>query len=204
MNSAETVPPARRAGLDPVTEILKNGRTIAVVGLSSKPYRPSRGVAEYMQSAGYRIIPVNPMETEVLGEKSYARLEDIPFHIDIVNVFRRSEFVPEIVKSAIAVGAHAVLDAGRRAPRRSGRVGPAGGHAGGDGLLHHEGTREAVPHRPALSGTDTPARAPFEASLRSALIPRATGRKAPVAPASRRRLQAPTTRRAPPVVRREV
>jgi uncharacterized protein len=108
MNSAETVPPARRAGLDPVTEILKSGRTIAVVGLSSKPYRPSCGVAEYMQSAGYRIVPVNPMETEVLGEKSYARLEDIPFHIDIVNVFRRSEFVPEIVKSAIAVGAHAV------------------------------------------------------------------------------------------------
>ena len=108
MNSAETAPPARRAGLDPVTEILKNGRTIAVVGLSAKPYRPSRGVAEYMQSAGYRIVPVNPMETEVLGEKSYARLEDIPFHIDIVNIFRRSEFVPEIVRSAIAVGARAV------------------------------------------------------------------------------------------------
>jgi predicted CoA-binding protein len=108
MNSAETAPPARRAGQDPVTEILKNGRTIAVVGLSSKPFRPSCGVAEYMQSAGYRIVPVNPNETEVLGEKSYARLEDIPFRIDIVNIFRRSEFVPEIVKSAIAVGARAV------------------------------------------------------------------------------------------------
>ena len=108
MNSAETAPPARRAGQDPVTEILKNGRTIAVVGLSSKPYRPSRGVAEYMQSVGYRIVPVNPLESEVLGEKSYARIEDIPFHIDIVNIFRRSEFVPEIVQSAIAIGARAV------------------------------------------------------------------------------------------------
>jgi predicted CoA-binding protein len=108
MNSAETLPPARRAGLDPVTEILKNGRAIAVVGLSSRPFRPSFGVAEYMQSAGYRIVPVNPMEAEVLGEKSYARLEDIPFHIDIVNVFRRSEFVPDIVRSAIAIGARSI------------------------------------------------------------------------------------------------
>ena len=108
MNSAETAPPARRAGQDPVTEILKNGRTIAVVGLSSKPFRPSSGVAEYMQSAGYRIVPVNPNETEVLGEKSYARLEDVPFRVDVVNIFRRSEFVPEIVKSAIAVGARSI------------------------------------------------------------------------------------------------
>ena len=108
MNSAETAPPARRAGQDPVTEILKNGRTIAVVGLSSKPFRPSRGVAEYMQSVGYRIVPVNPLETEVLGEKSYARLEEIPIQVDIVNIFRRSEFVPEIVKSAIAIGARAI------------------------------------------------------------------------------------------------
>jgi predicted CoA-binding protein len=108
MNSAETVPPPRRAGLDLVTEILKAGRTIAVVGLSSKPYRPSCGVAEYMQSVGYRIVPVNPMETEVLGEKAYARLEDVPFRVDIVNIFRRPEFVPEIVKSAIAVGARAI------------------------------------------------------------------------------------------------
>ncbi|MDE3135446.1 MAG: CoA-binding protein [Acidobacteriota bacterium] len=108
MNSAETLPPKRRPGLDPVTEILKNGRTIAVVGLSSKPFRPSRGVAEYMQSVGYRIVPVNPMETEILGEKAYERLEDIPFPVDIVNVFRRSEFVPDIVKSAIAIGARAI------------------------------------------------------------------------------------------------
>ncbi|MGA8367103.1 MAG: CoA-binding protein [Candidatus Acidiferrales bacterium] len=93
---------------DPVTNALKNSRTIAVVGLSSRRHRPSYGVAEYMRSAGYRIIPVNPNETEVLGEKCYARLEDVPERIDIVNVFRRSELVPEIVESAIRVGAQAI------------------------------------------------------------------------------------------------
>ena len=99
--------PVPAAG-DPVTEILKNGRTIAVVGLSSRHFRPSHGVAEYLQSVGYRIIPVNPGEREVLGEKSYARLEDVPERVDIVNVFRRSEFVPGVVESAIRIGAHAV------------------------------------------------------------------------------------------------
>lgn len=91
-----------------IAELLQNSRTIAVVGLSNKRARPSYGVSEYMQSAGYRIVPVNPRETEVLGEKAYARLEDIPEHVDIVNVFRRSEFVPEIVESAIRTGARAV------------------------------------------------------------------------------------------------
>lgn len=108
MNSAETAPPAKRPVLDPVSEILKESHTIAVVGLSSKPYRPSHGVAEYMQSVGYRIVPVNPHETEVLGERAYARLEDIPFPVDAVNIFRRSEFVPEIVRSAISLGARSV------------------------------------------------------------------------------------------------
>jgi predicted CoA-binding protein len=93
---------------DPISQILKNGRTIAVVGLSSRRHRPSYGVSEYMQSAGYRIIPVNPGETEVLGEKCYARLEDIPEPVDIVDIFRRSEFVPAIVDSAIRIGAAAV------------------------------------------------------------------------------------------------
>lgn len=93
---------------DPVSEILKTSHTIAVVGLSSRRFRPSYGVAEYLQSAGYRIIPVNPNETEVLGEKSYARLEDIAEHVDIVDIFRRSEFVPDIVDSAIRIGARAV------------------------------------------------------------------------------------------------
>jgi predicted CoA-binding protein len=93
---------------DPVSQILKNSRIIAVVGLSNRQHRPSYGVARYLQSAGYRIIPVNPTETEVLGEKAYARLEDVPEHVDIVDIFRRSEFVPEIVESAIRIGARAV------------------------------------------------------------------------------------------------
>src|ERR1700756_2667263 len=93
---------------DPVLEILKTSKTIAVVGLSSRLIRPSYGVAEYMQSAGYRIIPVNPNETEVLGEKSYTRLEDVPERVDIVDIFRRSEYVSDIVESAIRIGARAV------------------------------------------------------------------------------------------------
>lgn len=99
--------PAPVAG-DPVSEILKTSRTIAVVGLSSRRHRPSYGVAEYLQSAGYRIVPVNPGETEVLGERCYARLEEVPERVDIVNIFRRSEMVPEIVESAIPIGARAV------------------------------------------------------------------------------------------------
>jgi uncharacterized protein len=98
---------AHSAG-DSISQILKNSRTIAVVGLSSRRHRPSFGVSEYMQSAGYRIIPVNPSETEVLGEKCYSRLEDVPEAVDIVNIFRRSEFVPEIVDSAIRIGARSV------------------------------------------------------------------------------------------------
>lgn len=91
-----------------VLELLRTSRTIAVVGLSSKRWRPSFGVSEYMQRAGYRIIPVNPGETEVLGEKSYGGLEEVPEKVDIVDVFRRSEFVPEIVEQAIRIGARAV------------------------------------------------------------------------------------------------
>jgi predicted CoA-binding protein len=92
---------------DAIADILKNYKTIAVVGLSSNPRRPSFTVTQYMQSVGYRIIPVNPNETEVLGEKSYPRLEDIPksHPIEIVDIFRRSENIPPVVDSAIAVGA---------------------------------------------------------------------------------------------------
>jgi predicted CoA-binding protein len=91
-----------------IAEILRSARTIAVVGLSSKRYRPSHGVSEYLQRAGYRIVPVNPEETEVLGEKSYPDLESVPGPIDIVDIFRRSEFVPDIVEAAIRKGAKAV------------------------------------------------------------------------------------------------
>jgi predicted CoA-binding protein len=88
-----------------IRDLLRDSHTIAVVGLSGKKFRPSYGVAEYMQREGYRIIPVNPNEIEVLGEKSYARIEDIPEHIDIVDIFRRPEFVGPVVDSAIKIGA---------------------------------------------------------------------------------------------------
>jgi predicted CoA-binding protein len=91
-----------------IPDLLRKSRVIAVVGLSNKQFRPSYGVAEYMQREGYRIIPVNPHETEVLGEKAYARLEDVPEHVDIVDIFRRSEFVQPIVNDAIRMGASAV------------------------------------------------------------------------------------------------
>lgn len=93
---------------EPIDDILKRTTVIAVVGLSSKPHRPSHGVARYLQSVGYRIIPVNPNETEVLGEKSYPRLEDVPIKVDTVDIFRRSDAVPPVVESAIKIGAKAV------------------------------------------------------------------------------------------------
>jgi predicted CoA-binding protein len=91
-----------------IADLLHSSRTIAVVGLSSKRYRPSFGVAEYMKGAGFRIIPVNPFEAEVLGEKAYADLASVPEHIDIVDIFRRAEFVAEIVDAAIRIGARAI------------------------------------------------------------------------------------------------
>ncbi len=86
---------------DPITELLTRSKTVAVVGLSDSPLRPSHGVSAYMQTHGYRIIPVNPQITEALGEKAYASLLDVPEKIDIVNIFRRSEFVEEVVDHAI-------------------------------------------------------------------------------------------------------
>src|SRR5713226_9980942 len=91
-----------------IRQLLSAAKTIAVVGLSDKPRRPSHGVSHYMQSRGYRIIPVNPNLTEVLGEKAYPSLEDVPDSIDIVNIFRRPEFVGPIVDAAIRIGARAV------------------------------------------------------------------------------------------------
>jgi uncharacterized protein len=87
--------------LDPITELLTKAKTIAVVGLSCNPMRPSHGVSAYMQSHGYRIIPVNPNIEECLGEKAYASLRDVPEKIDIVNIFRRPEFVEAVVEEAI-------------------------------------------------------------------------------------------------------
>ena len=91
-----------------IADLLKSAHTIAVVGLSSKRWRPSYGVSEYMQRAGYRIIPVNPALSEALGEKCYPDVGAVPEAIDIVNIFRRSESVPEIVDAAIEAGAKAV------------------------------------------------------------------------------------------------
>ena len=91
-----------------IEELLRSSHTIAVVGLSGKRFRPSYGVSEYMKGAGYRIIPVNPNEREVLGEKCYGSLDEVPEAVDIVDIFRRSEFVPKIVEAAIRKGARAV------------------------------------------------------------------------------------------------
>jgi predicted CoA-binding protein len=93
---------------DPADRILRSARTIAVVGLSANPRRPSYGVARYLQRAGYRIIPVNPNIAEVLGERAYATLSELPGPVDVVEVFRRSEFAGAIVDEAIAIGAGAV------------------------------------------------------------------------------------------------
>ena len=86
---------------DPIAEILKKAKTIAVVGLSPSPLRPSHGVSAYMQAHGYRIIPVNPRVNVVLGEKSYSSIAEVPEKIDVVNIFRRPDAVPEIVDQAI-------------------------------------------------------------------------------------------------------
>ena len=93
---------------DPIREILEQAKTLAVVGLSAKVMRPSHGVAEYMQRHGYRIIPVNPNEEAVLGEKGYASLDAVPEPFDVVVIFRRPEFVPEVVEAAIRKGAKVV------------------------------------------------------------------------------------------------
>jgi len=87
--------------------LLGEAKVVAVVGISSKPWRPSHEVASYLQQHGYRIVPVNPNEEEVLGEQVYASLLDIPkeIHVDVVDVFRRAEHTPEVARDAVAIGA---------------------------------------------------------------------------------------------------
>lgn len=85
-----------------LTQLLTEAKNIAVVGLSSKPARASFGVARFLQRQGYRVIPVNPAETEVLGERAYARIADVPDAIDIVDVFRRSEAIPDVLEDALS------------------------------------------------------------------------------------------------------
>jgi len=99
---------ASRPETDPIRDLLQRAKTIAVVGLSDSPMRPSYGVSAYMQSHGYRIIPVNPSISEALGENSYSSLREVPEKIDIVNIFRRPEYVEEIVDQAIELKVPAV------------------------------------------------------------------------------------------------
>ncbi len=91
-----------------IKRILDECRTVAVVGLSSNPMRPSHGVANYIKRQGYRVVPVNPNEGEVLGEKAYATLAEVPEQIELVDIFRRSEEAGAVVDEAIAIGAKAV------------------------------------------------------------------------------------------------
>jgi predicted CoA-binding protein len=93
---------------DAVTDLLNHAKTIAVVGLSDDPLRPSHGVSAYMQNQGYRIIPVNPHIESCLGEKAYVSLLEVPEKIDIVNIFRRPEFVEEVVDQAIQLKVPAI------------------------------------------------------------------------------------------------
>jgi predicted CoA-binding protein len=88
-----------------IEAILSGSKTVAVVGISDKPDRPSHGVAKYLQERGYRVIPVNPLLTEVLGEKAYKSLTEIPGQVDLVDVFRKSADVPEVAEEAVRIGA---------------------------------------------------------------------------------------------------
>lgn len=94
--------------MDPILEILEKSKTVAVVGLSDNPAKPSYQIAEYLQNQGYEIIPVNPNVSEVLGEKAYPDLLSIPVSVDIVDIFRNPEAVPEIVRQAIQIKAKVV------------------------------------------------------------------------------------------------
>jgi predicted CoA-binding protein len=98
----------RDPAAEDIRRALRAGRTVAVVGLSDDPRRPSQDVARYLQQAGFRVVPVNPNVARVLGEKAYASLSDVPFPIDVVDVFRRSEHVSEIVDEAIRAGVKAI------------------------------------------------------------------------------------------------
>lgn len=106
MNSCEM--PDSNPADEPLRTLLANAKTIAIVGLSDKPERDSYRVGDYLKRAGYRIIPVNPMKDEILGERSYPTLADIPEKIDIVDVFRKIDAVPAVVEAAIDAGAAAV------------------------------------------------------------------------------------------------
>jgi predicted CoA-binding protein len=105
MNEACPLPTPPSESEDAVIRKLLKAKRIAIIGLSDDPSRISHGIGQYLQSVGYRIVPVNPKHEEVLGEKCYARLEDVPGKIDLINVFRRPGFCADVAKSAVAIGA---------------------------------------------------------------------------------------------------
>lgn len=110
-----------------ITSILSGARTIAVVGLSDRPDRPSHRVAAYMQQQGYRIIPVNPAITSALGETAYPSLRDVPVPVDVVDIFRKPEAVPPVVEEAIAIGAKAIwMQSGITHPEAAAKARAAG------------------------------------------------------------------------------
>lgn len=112
---------------DDPAAILRSGGTIAMVGLSSDPSRPSYGVAEVLKKAGYTIVPVNPGETEVLGQRSYPDLRSLPMAIEVVDIFRNPRFVPAVVDDAIAIGARTVwMQPGAEEPEAAAKARAAG------------------------------------------------------------------------------
>jgi uncharacterized protein len=122
-----TTTPELQASAAEITEILDNYRVVAVVGLSAKPDRPSYRVAQYLQEHGYRIVPVNPRCQEILGEKCYGGLRDIPFPVEVVDIFRQVEAIPTIVDEAIAVGAKVVwMQQGLEEPHSASKARQAG------------------------------------------------------------------------------
>lgn len=134
----------REETVDPITDLLRSARTVAVVGCSPKPHRDSHRVAAYLQRAGYRIAPVNPRCDEILGETCYPDLESVPedVEVDVVDVFRRSEHVPPIVDAAIARGVDAVwLQLGVTHPEAEARAREAGLQVVSDHCLKIEHSR---------------------------------------------------------------
>jgi len=140
-----------------IAAILDEAHTIAVVGLSARRFRPSYGVAEYLQRAGYRIIPVNPNIAEVLGEASYPSLEAIPGPVDIVDIFRRAEHVPAIVEAAIRKGAKTIwMQEGVVHEEAARRAESAGLAVVMDRCILKDHRRLGLAERTGNSGTETP------------------------------------------------
>jgi uncharacterized protein len=122
-----TPPSEIQASAEEITKILEDYRVVAVVGLSSKPDRPSNQVAQYLKEHGYRIVPVNPGCQEILGEKCYPTLKDIPFPVEVVDIFRKVDAIPAIVDDALAVGAKVVwMQQGLEEPVSGGKARQAG------------------------------------------------------------------------------